>query len=235
MKNLSLKIFSLIVAALLAYYVHSDTNEGVIGLSVPVELKGLPADRVVIYPLARQVQVSIKGPSFLLSQIYASPPSFRVKLPEDLGNRFVAILNKKDLTLPPTIQVMRVEPSEIEFKFDKLIKKTVPVQVTQIGTVPEGFKITEITAEPKELVVTGPQTELMTIKRVETEPIDLREMNTDTERDVTLRFMMQQSELSATVVKVKVKVLSTHKKIEIEEATAVPEKTAKPKPVGNKK
>lgn len=206
MKNWSLKLFSLLVAAMLSYYVHSDTNEGVIGVSVPVELKGLPADKMVIYPLIRQAQVSIKGPSFLLSQIYASPPSFRVKIPEEAGNRFVAVLNKKDLTLPPTVQVMRVEPPEIEFTFDKLIKKIVPVQVTQIGTVGEGFKVSSITANPPQVTLSGPLTELMNVSRVETEPIDLREMNANTERDVAVRYMGKQSEISNSMVKVIVNV-----------------------------
>src|SRR4051812_12898463 len=115
MRNLSLKIFSFLCAAMLAYFVHSDTNEGEIGISVPVELKGLPADKIVILPLERRAQISIKGPSFLLSQIYASPPAFKVRIPEEAGNEWVGLLNKKDLGLPPGVQIMRVDPPEMKF------------------------------------------------------------------------------------------------------------------------
>lgn len=208
MKNIGLRIFSLIVATMLAYYVHSDTNEGVAGISVPVELKGLPSDMVVIYPLVRQAQVSLKGPSFLLSQIYASPPAFKVKVPEKVENRFVAQLNRNDLSLPPAVKLMRVEPSEMEFTFDRIVKKDVPVQVTQIGAPPDGIKLADISAKPKSVTVTGPQTEIKDLNRVDTEPIDLREITSDVEKELPLRLQARQSELSEAAVMVKVSVSS---------------------------
>lgn len=206
MKNFGLKAFSLLVAAMLAYFVHSDTNEGIIGISVPVELNGLPADKVIIYPPLRQAQVSIKGPSFLMSQIYSSPPSFKVKVPANVGNRFVAVLNKDDLAFPPSVEVIRVEPAEIEFTFDTLVRKEVPVQVTQIGTPPDGVKLSEIAVKPAKVTVSGPQTEVAKLKRVETEPIDLREVRSEAERELALRFNLKQSELSTQSVAVKISV-----------------------------
>ena len=206
MKNIGLKIFSLIVASLLAYFVHSDTNEGVISIAVPVEMKGLSPERMVIHPLVRQAQVSIKGPSFLLSQIYASPPVFRVRVPEGVGNRFTAVLNRSDLTLPPTVEILSVEPNEMEFTFDQIIKKELPVEIVKIGSPTEDVKISEISAEPAKVILTGPQTELKDVSKIETEPLDLREIESDLLREVALQLPSRHSTVSASVVKVKVAV-----------------------------
>jgi len=207
-KNFTLKMFSLLIAILLAYFVHSDTNEGVIGISVPIELKGLPPQKVVVWPLVRQAQVSIKGPSFLLSQIYASPPVFRVKVPQDVGNHLTASLNKNDLTVPPSVTVLRVEPQEMEFTFDTLIKKEVPVQVEQFGALRDGIKLAEMIVKPSKITITGPEAEVTKITSISTEPIDLRDVTSDVERDINLRITSKVSDISANQVRVKIVVAS---------------------------
>lgn len=208
MKNLGLKLFSLLFAGLLAYYVHSDTNEGVMGITVPVELKNLPANKVLVSPLAKQAAVSLKGPSFLLPQINAHPPPFQIRVPSEVGNTFKVTLNPTDLALPPSVRVVRIDPGEIEFTFDTLITRELPVQITQIGALREGLKLQEMNVKPNKVSVTGPQGELNLMSAIESEPIDLREINGDTERELILRTSGKLSDISHNIVKVKISTLS---------------------------
>jgi YbbR-like protein len=204
MRNLGLKLFSLLIAVLLAYFVHSDTNEGVVAISVPVELKGLPPQKTVVLPIIKQVQVSIKGPSFLLSQIYASPPAFHIKVPSDVGNRYIAKLSKSLLALPPGVDIMSIEPAEIDFTLDNLLRKEIPVQVEQFGAPPEGLKISELIVKPSRVTIVGPESELSSLNIINTEPLDVRDITSDTEKDVPLKIINRYSDISTNQVKVKI-------------------------------
>lgn len=208
MKNIGLKLFSLVIAFLISYYVNSDTNEGVIGITVPIELKGLPTQKVVLWPVVRKAEVSIKGPSFLLSQIYSTTPTFQVKVPPDVGNRFVASLNKNNLGLPPSVSILRIEPSEVEFTLDTLLKKEVPVQVVQFGELKDGLKLSEIVIKPNKVTISGSQSEISSINIIETEPVDIRDLSSDVEKDLNLKVSSKISNISANVVRVKI-VVST--------------------------
>ena len=83
-QHLPLKIASLFIALILAYAVHSAGNASVVSLYVPVEIKNIPDDKVVVSPTKRSVQITIRGPSFLIGPIASSPPSLRARLPDEV-------------------------------------------------------------------------------------------------------------------------------------------------------
>lgn len=211
MKNITLKLFSLLIAAMLAYYVHSDSSEGVVAITVPVELKGLPADRVVTAPFPRQVQLSVKGPSFLLAQLFSNPPSMRVKVPPDVGAHYQISFSKSDVTLPAGIKVISIEPPTMDFTFDTLIKKNVPVQLLQTGTLKNGLKIADTVIAPSTITISGPQGEVGSIKSVETEPIDLKEITSDIEKTLDVKKVGRWTEFSASEVHVRIDLVKEQK------------------------
>lgn len=210
MKNIVLKLFSLVIAALLFYYVNSESNEGDITISVPVELKGVPANKTVLWPQSRQIKISIKGPSFLLPPIYTSPPPFRVKVPSDVGNKFTAVFKKSEVVLPPSVKVIGIDPPEMEFTFDDLVRKEVGVKVTQVGVLREGLKLDEMKVSPEKITITGPKTEVSDIQWIETDPIDFREVAESVERELALRQIGRLADVSANQVSVRLTVSSVN-------------------------
>jgi len=195
-KNPGLKLLSLCIAALLAWFVNSEGNSSVFTFLVPVEVRGVPPAKVVVEPHSRQVQVTIKGPSFVLARILGSPPSFRVTVPAAVAGRHVATLQRSDLALPPYVDVLSIEPTEIELILDDLIEKQVPLNVPKIGAVAPGHELTRLQIIPETVKLSGPARELKSITGVETEPIDLRGLSSDEQRTVRLRLpgtMLQAS------------------------------------------
>lgn len=187
MKNVALKIFSVIAAMLLAHFVNSEGNSSVIGFFAPVELKNLPKDKVLVWPLTPQAQVSVKGPSFLVSNVASSPPTFKVKIPNDVQDQYVATLKRSDLTLPPNVQVVSVDPGEIKFMFDSLVEKELPVELTNLGALRANLKVEEVVINPSRVLVRGPQSRIRDLVNIQTEPIDLREVSDSFSRDLALR------------------------------------------------
>jgi YbbR domain-containing protein len=210
-KDLGLKCFSLLVAILLSYFVNSEGNTTVVGFIVPVEIKNIPKNKLLIWPLNRQAQVTIRGPSFLVSGVASSPPAFEVEVPPDVESRFIAALKSSDLALPPAIEVMSIEPSELELTFDNLISKEFLVEVPRIGKLAENLELGELSIHPSKVVLRGPQTEVGKIERIETYPLDLRDLTTDESRELSLRIPGALSEPSVKQVRVEVRLNKVQK------------------------
>lgn len=204
MKNLSLKIISVFIAIMLYMFANSQTNSSVISLVVPIEVLNLPEDKVILLPDIRQAQVSFKGPSFLVREVAMSAPSFRVSLPRDPKNREIINLSDQRLALPPGIDIVSIEPPELELFLDKLISKQVGVQIPIIGRLEEDFKLLSITPAPNEVMITGSQTEIRAIKNVQTLPLDLRDIRENTTRLLKLRNLGKFSKTNINLINAKI-------------------------------
>jgi YbbR domain-containing protein len=186
-RNLPLKIASLFIALVLAYAVQRASNVSVVSLFVPLEIKNTPEDRVVVKPTKRGAQVTIKGPSFIVGPLAAAPPPLRVKLPDGVEDRASVTLRASDLSLPPTLEVISIEPSQVEFVLEPLERQEIRVAVPRIGQLGKELVLEGIEVSPPSIVVRGPRSELKALKTIETEPIDLGSIGTSKDVSLSIR------------------------------------------------
>jgi YbbR domain-containing protein len=213
MKNVNLQIFSVLVAILLSLFVNSETNSSVMGFVVPIEIKNVPFGKTVLLQSSTQVQVTVKGPSFLISQVVSSRPNFKVKVPEDVKNKFEATLNPSDLALPPYVQVLSIEPGEVALTFDDIIQKELPVVVPKIGNLKGNLRLEETVINPPTVTIIGPESEIKDLTSIETYPVDLREIESDYQQDINLRMPSRLSDLSYHQVNVHLKIATQQKEV----------------------
>jgi YbbR domain-containing protein len=202
-KNLGLKLFSFVVAIFLSLFVNSENNSSVMGFVVPIEIRNVPFGKTILLQSNTQVQVSVKGPSFLISQVVSARPSFKIKIPPDVKNKFTASLNHSDLALPPYVQVLSIEPTDIDLTFDDIVQRELPVVVPKIGSLKGSLSLEDTQIQPSSVVITGPATELKDITSIETYPVDLRQIAGDYQADLQLRMPSRMSEMSHKQVAVK--------------------------------
>ncbi len=182
-----LKLFSLAVAVALYLFVTSGSNSRVVDLLVPVELSGVPEGFIRISPREPQVRVVVKGPSSLVSKMVNLPPILTVKFPPGQKYRFVVPMQASMLALPPYAQVQRFDPPELELVFDAVKKKEIPVRVPTIGAHHDGWSLKDIQVTPQQVIVEGPAVEVDALREIETYPVDLREVHSDIDRELSVR------------------------------------------------
>ena len=213
MHNWQLKISSLAIAIFLAFLVNyffanNEGNKSVLQFIVPVEVKNVPSDKMIIWPPARQAEVAIQGPSIFLSRIASQPPVFRVSFPPDVKNQFVANLRQEDLNLPRYVQVLSIKPDKIDFRLDDRGSKKVAIEVPRIGSIPDSLKLEEIRINPNQAEIKGPLTEIKGITSIETYPLDLRDVQNDTTRELDIRAPGTFSETDVKRIEVSIRVSS---------------------------
>lgn len=201
-RNLGLKLLSLLTALVLFVFINSDENTSVVDFTVPVELKNVPRDLVPISPTERQVKVSIKGPSSLVTRIASSPPVLKVRLPIDVDLKHVQPVRAADLALPPYVRVLKLEPDQIEVRFDRLATQRVEVRIPRLGETPEGIELKSLTSDPTQVEVTGPEQALRKLSFVESYPLDLRDLVEGERRELPLRppAMMEVKPTTISVI-----------------------------------
>lgn len=174
MRNFSIKMLSLVAAVTLWY--HVSNNVSTVTLKIPLEISNQPRDKLLLSSLDNQVQVRVKGPSFLLSSLTSNLLTLKKTLPESIESRYVVNFHPEDLELPNTVEILSIEPSQMELIFDTRVSKRVPLEVPRIGIPQFGFNVESIKAIPDTVTVVGPSSEVKLIANAETYPIDLRQI-----------------------------------------------------------
>jgi len=207
MKNLGIKLWSLIIALALFSFVNSQSHRGVMTLIVPVEVRNLPPEKVVLIPNLNQIQVTVRGPSYLLSGLAASPPSYIIRMPADVGNRHFVSLQANALAIPPTVEVLSIEPPEIEYVLDDLAHKQLRVIVPRIGNLHKDLEMISMEVSPTTISVRGPSTEVQNLETIETAAVDLRDVTESSTKQLAIRVpgRFLRSDQSFVEVRIEVK------------------------------
>lgn len=183
--NGTLKLFSLAFAFGLWLLVNAGERETEQTMVLPVELRNLSPQLVVVGHRAEVVDVRVSGPRTLLGQLNSKklsldltgmrpgPSSFRV--------------TTELLSLPRGVKLLRVTPSSISLDIARMVKRIVPVHVEVVGKPPFGYTVGEVEVSPSTVEVDGPAPQIEKIQVVGTEAVDISRLTETTTRDLQLQ------------------------------------------------
>lgn len=172
LNNLSLKVLSFFFAVSLWLFVNlKATSEKT--LQVPVRWEHVPEFLEITNAVTDSIPVQVSGPRRILSNL--DPRNVAVVL--DLSDAKVGLsnyqVNEKMIPLPPGLRAQVLPPGNIQFKFDLVVEKDVEVQAQFLGDPPEGYGVERVEIEPDRVRVVGAQSEVQTMGKLPTVPIDL--------------------------------------------------------------
>ncbi|NIS59370.1 MAG: hypothetical protein GTO13_01285 [Proteobacteria bacterium] len=186
-KNLPLKLISIFLAVILWYFVVSEKG-GETALSIPVDFRNIPPSLIIIKNPVESISIRIRGPVTLLRGL--SPRGIRAII--DLSNAKLGIaefvINREQITVPRGVRVTMVSPASVMLRFERLIRKTLPVEAILVGKPFEGLKITEVWVDPPAIEIVGAQNELTGLKKIFTEEIDISGLKKDSIKKAALRL-----------------------------------------------
>ncbi|NLK43334.1 MAG: hypothetical protein GX300_02940 [Tissierellia bacterium] len=160
--DLTLKAFALIIAIVLWSYVMSEVNpdrpETV--RNIPVAFNNIEAlDRqglVLMDPKEANVTVRVNGRKFDMANFDSKSIKAYVDL-SGYGEGQIKVPVNVVIEDFNNIRVERIEPSEILFKFDKLISKQKAVTVHTEGNLDSNYVLGDITTKPASVLISGPR------------------------------------------------------------------------------
>ncbi|OVE79960.1 hypothetical protein BVY02_01810 [bacterium J17] len=205
-ENLSFKILSVLLAVLLEVYFYSPDNSVITEITAFVEVRNVPSTQMIVSPPRGERglfgSVKIKGPSTLVDQVRNVTQTFRVDLPDNVGDRYLVQLSGSQLNLPAGVEVLEVYPPAIHFRFEKVIKKELEVELDRVGVPPKGYVLDELKMSPSSVLVRGPYSELEGISSVKSETFDISGLTGSGRHEVQLEKIGPLSSYNVNVVAV---------------------------------
>jgi len=186
--NSLIKIVSLLFAVILWFYVNSQGGAEV-EITVPLELRNMPARLVVVGDMLDDVTVRVKGRERVLQEIMARPPRAVLDLKDGREGGNVMFLDPSAITVPANAKITRINPRRILVRMEPLLRKEVPVFVYVTGEPAPGYRIGRVEAHPGSVTVEGPRSVVDPLLRLETEPIDATGARKTIDREVRLNLL----------------------------------------------
>jgi YbbR domain-containing protein len=169
--NLSLKLASLVIALLMWYGVARDPVAE-ISLQIPVEFIRPPKELDYISDMIPQVQIRLRGPARLLRDLPRGNVRVVIDLKGAVPGEHTYDITPDEIKVPHGVEVMQVTPSRLRLLFDEHQTRQVAVKPRVVGTLPPGYRLESVTANPAMLTITGPARHVNAIEYALTDAVD---------------------------------------------------------------
>jgi len=173
-ENLGLKLVSLIVAVGFYAFIHgSERAQRTFQVSVVVLMPADSAQRQLLTQLPTEISVTLLGARSQLDSM-RSETLGAVQLDLRTGQEQTLFIEPSMLDVPPGMTVENVYPSKLELRWDDVIVRQIPVQVSRTGDPAEGYTVKGSTQiEPEVVNARGPRSIIDVIQYARTVPFDI--------------------------------------------------------------
>ncbi len=190
LENTSLKFASLFFAIILWFYITPismrDTLE--VNYVLPLELKNIPEEIMVIGKFEDRINVRIRGRQNVLRDIDPTQLSVSLDLSNvKAGERFYTIDNSNiNISSGSSVDVIRIEPKKIKINVVNSLKKDVKVQINIKGKPGPGYKLRGISINPSHVTVEGSEFEVKSLSVLKGPDIDITDRTGSFSREVRI-------------------------------------------------
>jgi YbbR domain-containing protein len=182
--NIAWKVLSLVVAFGLWLMVMS-TNSIEITKEVELDLN-LPADLVVANDVPTHVSFRLQGSKLFLRTLANNLDVIRVDLTRAKAGPAYYRIERDSLRLPIGIKVLSISPSTINPMLEPVLDRTVPVSVISKNQLPSGYRLVKLVAEPTQVKIKGPRSQVEKITSLRPPAVDLAEVPANLRWEIAL-------------------------------------------------
>ena len=169
--NLGLKLVSLLLACGLWLAVARDPIAEV-EMRVPIEFQNFPENMVIDSPSYTEAQVRVRGSERLISRLRSGDVHVEADLAGVRPGQRTFYLSAREARAPQDIDIVQIVPSQLQLSFDTRLTRTVEVHPRVVGTFASGVRISQVTADPSTIGITGPRRRVEAVEAAITDPVD---------------------------------------------------------------
>lgn len=183
--NWHIKLISVVLASILWVYVDSlkQTDRFI---SVPVEIKNIPAGYMVSNNLPSAVKIIMRGKESRLALLDENYIRAYVDLENSAGGdkRHTVRVDKNQI--PQGVSIKEISPRFIDITVEKVEKKYVRVIPVITHEPPDGYIFEDVQIEPESVLIKGPESLMKNIDSVYTKDININNLTETTMKEVEL-------------------------------------------------
>ena len=169
--NFGLKLISLLLALGLWFVVARDPIAE-IETRVPIEFHNLPENMEIDSATFTEAQIRVRGPERVIRRLGPADVHVEVNLSGVLPGQRTFDLTARQVRLPQDVDVVQIVPGQFQLSFDSRLNRTVVVHPRVTGNFAAGLRISQVTAEPPSIAITGPRRRVEAVEAAITDPVD---------------------------------------------------------------
>jgi YbbR domain-containing protein len=147
---------------------------------------GLPKRFVVANRITGTVDVQLRGPRSILRTIDEEAYRLPLDLRQARSGSITLKLSPDMLSFPRRVRAIRITPSRIDVRIERLVRKAVPIKPVLVPADRNGYTISGVVVTPPDVEVSGPAGRMERLQVVETEPISTLGASGPVEREAAL-------------------------------------------------
>ncbi|MEP7116869.1 MAG: CdaR family protein [Acidobacteriota bacterium] len=185
LRHVGLKLLSIGVAILLWLVVTGDA-EVERTMRVGLELQRAPAGIELVGAVPDTVAVRVRGAASRLSALAPGNLSVVVDLDGVRPGRRLFPLTADQVTVPYGVQVAQVTPTALPLTFEATVSRVVPVRPRIEGTPVPGHSVTNVSVNPSQVRIEGPEGAVNVLTELVTEPVSVERATSLVREAVTI-------------------------------------------------
>ncbi|UCC40098.1 MAG: YbbR-like domain-containing protein [Candidatus Aminicenantes bacterium] len=207
-RNWGLKLFSFLLALLLWFtLIPEEKMSSEKTLTIQLELHNIPSDMELVQKPPSTIDVKIKAPNRLISQITPANVHAILNLEKARIDQREYPLNNSMISIPQGAEVKDILPSHVNLRFEPAKEIMLDVVPNIIGKLKEGLKLEMVSVIPSQVLIKGPESKVKEDYKVRTSPVDISLLTETTELEADLILPDPDLRLASSQTRVKVRIL----------------------------
>ncbi|MEX0770077.1 MAG: CdaR family protein [Balneolaceae bacterium] len=166
------------VLAFCLWFIVNLSRDFNITVDLPLEVGNLPADQALVDGLPEYATVGVTGEGWQLIPLYNNPPSITVEVLEEEVPLFERV--QQQLSTFSGVNVIKVQPFSLTLNLEQKTTRKLPVELRLDLELRDQYGIIgEPELSPDSVTVTGAVTKLEELERIQTEELELADIQSD--------------------------------------------------------
>jgi YbbR domain-containing protein len=169
--NFWLKLASLLLAIGLWKVVARDPIAEV-EVRVPIEFENLPDKLEIDSANSTEVRIRVRGPERVIHRLQAADVHAEINLVTVRPGERTFDLSSSQIHVPEDLEVVQIIPGQFHLSFDDRESRKVEVRPRVTGNFASGMRVSQVVADPPDIMITGPRHRVDAVEAAITDPVD---------------------------------------------------------------
>jgi YbbR domain-containing protein len=170
--NIGLKIVSLLFAVGLWLAVSSEPTSEV-ALDATIVFRNMPENLEISSENVPSAQIRVRGPERTIRRLQSSDVHAEINLNGMRPGERTFDLTADQIHVPDRIRIVQIIPSQIHLAFDLEAVREIPIHPRVVGTFATGYRVSQVTASPETVRISGPRKQVAEADDAITDPVDV--------------------------------------------------------------
>ena len=174
-RNTGTRVIALAIAVLIWTMTSAERREQVLErpFDVPIAIVGTPRNMIITSEIPEGVTVRLRGKESEIRAISSQELEAQLDLSGVQGGEVDLPIISQSINIPRGLEVVSIDPSKLTVRLESRQQKIVPIRPYPVGEIPDGYEVGEITVNPENALVSGPESIVKEVTEVVTERIIL--------------------------------------------------------------